>query len=191
MFMVDWFRDVLTTYGLLDKHAKLLFVGLDNSGKTSLLHMLKNEKVGAIPPTLHPNMVELKVGNIIFATHDMGGHSQTRSLWDQYSYDVSGVIFLVDSAEPSRFEEAKYELDRLLTNQKLEGVPFLVLGNKVDSVKAVSEKELREGLGFEYTTGKGIVPIASPGRPMELFMCSILHRQGYGDGIRWLSQYVK
>lgn len=99
-------------------------------------------------------MEELRVGNIIFATHDMGGHYQTRTLWDQYSFDVSGVIFLVDSADPSRFEEAKYELDKLLINKRLEGVPFLVLGNKVDSYNAVSEKELREGLGFEFTTGK-------------------------------------
>lgn len=54
---------------------------------------------------------------------------------------------------------------------------------------AVSEEQLRNVIGLYQTTGKGKIPLESI-RPIEVFMCSVVLRQGYGEGIRWLSQYV-
>merc|ERR1712000_216730 len=77
----------------------------------------------------------------------------------------------------------------LLSCEELQNVPFLVLGNKIDK-GIVSEEQLKNELGITRTTGKGKVPLDGR-RPIEVFMCSIIKRSGYGEGFRWVSQYLK
>ena len=105
---------------------------------------------------------------------------------------VDAVVYLVDAYERERLAESKQELDALLADEALANVPFLVLGNKIDIPYAASEEELRYNLGLvNFTTGKGKVNLEDSNvRPLEVFMCSIVRKMGYGEGFRWLSQYI-
>jgi len=106
---------------------------------------------------------------------------------------VDAVAYLVDACDKERFAESKRELNALLSDEALAKVPFLVLGNKIDIPHAASEDELRYHLGLtDFTTGKGKVNLADQTvRPLEVFMCSVVRKMGYGEGFEWMSQYIK
>ncbi|XP_065891067.1 small COPII coat GTPase SAR1-like [Dysidea avara] len=192
MFLWDWLSGMLNYLGLWKKSGKLVFLGLDNAGKTTLLHVLKDDRMGQHFPTTHPTKEELTMGGISFTTYDLGGHDTARRVWKDYFPAVDAIVFLIDVFDRDRFEESRKELDSLLSDEQIALAPILVLGNKIDKPGAASEEEIRHVLGLHgQTTGKGNIPLKDlQRRPVELFMCSVLKREGYGEGFRWLGQYL-
>ncbi|GJQ11768.1 hypothetical protein GpartN1_g3559.t1 [Galdieria partita] len=188
--MLEWLFNILAYLGLYYKNAKILFLGLDNAGKTTLMHVLRDDKVAQHIPTQQPTAEEVVIGNIKFRAFDLGGHAAARQIWRNYYTKVDAIVYMVDAADRDRFNEAKKELDALLADEQLTDVPFLILGNKIDVPQAASEEELRTALGVHHlTTGKGTNPVKDV-RPIEVFMCSVVRKMGYGEGFRWLSQYL-
>lgn len=192
MFLLDWISGVLNFLGLYKKSGKLVFLGLDNAGKTTLLHMLKDDKLAQHVPTLHPTSEELTLGNIRFTTFDLGGHAQVRRVWKDYFPAVDAIVFLIDVWDRQRFPESITELESLLADEQLANCPILILGNKIDKIGAAGEQEIRHNFNLNgKTTGQGNISRDKlQQRPMELFMCSVKQREGYGEAFRWMSQYL-
>jgi len=189
-FLWNWFTKALNYIGLQNKDATILFLGLDNAGKTTLLHILRDNQAHVSEPTRHATSEDLVMGGVKFTTYDLGGHYAARRVWKDYCHQVDGIVFLVDAADPDRFEESHKELSNLLSSQDLKDVPFLVLGNKVDKKGAVGEKDLRYALDLSQTTGK-TATVEKSARPIELFMCSVIKRKGFADGFKWLAGFIE
>ncbi|CAJ0935968.1 unnamed protein product [Ranitomeya imitator] len=151
--------------------ARILMLGLDAAGKTTILYKLKlNETVCTIP-TVGFNVETVEpIRNVKFTVWDVGGQDKIRALWKYYYQNTEGLIFVVDSADPERFEEARAELFAILETDEMRGVPFVVFANKQDLPRAKQPGEVCEELGLRKigghqwhvqgccaTTGAGIV----------------------------------
>ncbi|XP_050431000.1 GTP-binding protein SAR1b-like [Adelges cooleyi] len=192
---IKWAVRALEFLGLWKKSGKLLFLGLENSGKTTLLHILKDlakDRITQLALELHPKFEEYSVENIKFKTVDLCDHSQASRIRKDNFPTIDAIVFLVDASDRTRINENKFELYSLLLNEPLCNCPVLVLGNKIDRPGALSEHEFKTVFSLAQTTGKGRVARSElPGRPLEVFMCSVLKRQGYTEGFRWLAQYIE
>lgn len=112
--------------GLMNKKAKIVFLGLDDAGKTTLLLRLKEDVMKQMDPTQQPYSEELVLGKrliiegkIRFKAWDLGGHEAARKTWRNYVSDVDGIIYLVDSSNVKRLEESRIELQGVLEMPEL------------------------------------------------------------------------
>jgi len=163
--------------------ARLLFLGLDNAGKTTLLQMLKNDRMVAQVPTLHPQTEELIIDKVRYKAFDLAGHETGRRIWKDYFTSAGAIVFMVDSADRTRFPEAAEELAHLLKDPALEQVCIAVIGTKVDMKEASSEEEFRAAMGVNASS-------LPSGRSVKVFMCSLVEKRGYADAIKWIQEYL-
>ncbi|GMS92506.1 hypothetical protein PENTCL1PPCAC_14681 [Pristionchus entomophagus] len=187
-WLYHWLSDMLYYLGLISRPKKILLVGLDNAGKTTLLHMLNDDRMPESLRTHDPDLTSLQ-----FAEFDLGGmpNSYDRRRWDNFAWAASGIVIIVDAADPDRMEEARKQVDSILNDEKVADIPFLILGNKIDRPGALQEEEFVRALGVRnLRTGNKIGYELWGRRNLEIRMCSIVKRQGYLGGLRWLLQFL-
>lgn len=160
------------------KDMRILMVGLDAAGKTTILYKLKLGEIVTTIPTIGFNVETVEYKNISFTVWDVGGQDKIRPLWRHYFQNTQGLIFVVDSNDRERIEEAREELNRMLNEDELRGAALLVFANKRDLPNAMTSQEVTEKLGL-------------PGiRNRNWFIQSTCAIQGEGlySGLDWLSK---
>lgn len=190
-WVVDFFKDVLFRLGLWKKSAQIVFLGLDNAGKSTLISVLKTGRVTQLDPTKHAHSEQLQIGRVVMQAFDLGGHEAMRKTWRHYYPEVNAIVYIVDAADPDRFAESRRELDNIVASAEMGNVPILVLGNKIDKAGAVSDEELRLALGLASQTNFGVQRLEQLNqKPVELFMCAVVKKSGYEDGFKWLTRML-
>nr|KAG5708008.1 hypothetical protein BaRGS_025146 [Batillaria attramentaria] len=113
--------------------ARILMVGLDAAGKTTILYKIKLNEVVSTIPTIGFNVETVTpVKGVTFTVWDVGGQDKIRPLWRHYFQNSQGVLYVVDSADRERLVESREELHNVLSSDEMRGVPVVVLANKQD-----------------------------------------------------------
>ena len=185
-WLTDLLNSLLSSLGLSEKKGTILLLGLDNAGKTTLLHRLRTGTVQPFPPTDRPHLETFTIeGGVHFAAWDLGGHEAVRHLWEDYACDCNAVVFLVDATDFQRFEEVRDELDALIAEGSVEGVPIAVLLNKCDLDAAQPSDGVARSIGFEELCMRH-------GEEMiNMFRISVLRGEGYQDALKWIASFLK
>lgn len=191
--MWEWLDRLLSYFWWNTKKYNVLFLGLDNAGKTTLMHRLSDNRLVVHEPTQKPTSETFELGNVTFRVTDMGGHESARAIWHEYGMQADGVFFMVDARARDRFDEARAVLNIIMQDEAMAGKPFVILGNKIDKGDAVSESELRQQLMLPATTGKDtkVDDIGENDQPVEIFMCSVVNSTGYGDAFKWMARFLR
>ena len=134
-----------------EQEVRILILGLDNAGKTTILFRLQDdgdEPVQPTIPTIGFNMETLQYKNIKFQVWDLGGQTTIRPYWRCYYPNTDAIIFVVDSADTERLSIAKKELQGMLEEEELKDTILLVFANKQDSPGALDAGGVSEALGL-------------------------------------------
>ena len=132
-----------------DRTMNLIMVGLDATGKTTALSKLELGDIVTTTITKGFDVDTVDYKNITFAVWDVGeGQEKIRPLWRHYYTNVQGLIFMVDSTDKARLDEAREELHKMLNEDEFKEIPLLVFANKQDLPNAMSTVEVAEGLSL-------------------------------------------
>ncbi|WJZ91468.1 hypothetical protein VitviT2T_010535 [Vitis vinifera] len=134
----------------------VLILGIDKAGKTTLLEKLKAlySNLEGLPPdrilpTVGLNIGRVELSNTKLVFWDLGGQPGLRSIWEKYYEEAHAVVYVIDASCPSRFEDSKSALEKILRHEDLQGAPLLILANKQDLGDAASSEEIARYLDLK------------------------------------------
>ncbi|KAI8068136.1 ADP-ribosylation factor family-domain-containing protein [Gilbertella persicaria] len=163
-----------------EKEMRILMLGLDNAGKTTILKRINGEPIDTISPTLGFNIKTLEHENYKLNIWDVGGQKSIRSYWRNYFEQTDALVWVVDSADRLRLSDCKRELSGLLQEERLAGATLLVFANKQDIAGALTEQEIRMALGLDDIKS----------HHWAIFACSAVTGDSLLKGMDWVVQDV-
>lgn len=182
---MGFFSKLAEWLGMKKKEANLVVIGLDNSGKTTIINHLKSQETQShdIVPTIGFNVEKFQSRSLSFTAFDMSGQGRYRNLWEAYYKECHGIIFVLDSSDKIRMSVAKDELNMLLQNPDIKGkrIPILFFANKMDSRDALSGVKCSSMLELDTIRDK----------PWHICASNALTGEGLEEGINWLTDQLK
>uniref|UniRef100_A0A7S4MDR5 Uncharacterized protein n=1 Tax=Vannella robusta TaxID=1487602 RepID=A0A7S4MDR5_9EUKA len=160
---------------------RILVLGLDGAGKTTILYQLQCGEVITTVPTIGFNVETVTYKNIRFQVWDLGGQSSIRPYWRCYYANTSAIIYVVDSADPQRIGISKEELVSMMEEEELKNAALLVLANKQDLPGALDAEQVSEALGLSSLKD----------REWQIFKTSAIQGSGLFEGLDWLVNAIK
>ncbi|XP_032847647.2 ADP-ribosylation factor-like protein 5B isoform X2 [Tyto alba] len=159
---------------------KVIIVGLDNAGKTTILYQFLMNEVVHTSPTIGSNVEEIVVKNTHFLMWDIGGQESLRSSWNTYYSNTEFIILVVDSIDRERLSITKEELHRMLAHEDLRKAAVLIFANKQDMKGCMTAAEIST-----YLTLSSIKD-----HPWHIQSCCALTGEGLCQGLEWMTSRI-
>lgn len=159
-----------------EKEMRILILGLDNAGKTTILKKFSGEEIDTISPTLGFNIKTLEHRGFKLNCWDVGGQKSLRSYWRNYFEQTDGILWVVDSADRRRLQDCCKELNEILVEERLFGATLLVLANKQDLPGALRSQEIEEVLDLKKIQS----------HHWKILPCSAVTGKNLLEGVDWL-----
>lgn len=164
-----------------DSECKIVIVGLNNAGKTTILYKLHLGQVIVTQPTIGSNVEEVKHDNLTFQVWDLGGQENLRATWATYFEDTDAVVFVVDSNDQESLVLAKMELFNAVLQEDLKFSCLLVLANKQDIQGARNAGEIAEDLSLHTIRT----------HEWQIQSCCALTGEGLQEGLSWIAGRIR
>mmetsp|Transcript_39296 Transcript_39296/g.78189 ORF Transcript_39296/g.78189 Transcript_39296/m.78189 type:complete len:211 (+) Transcript_39296:150-782(+) len=160
---------------------KIVILGLNNAGKTTILYRLHLGQVVMTQPTIGSNVEEVKHDNITFQVWDLGGQEKLRAHWSTYFQETDAVVFVVDSNDQDNMVLAKMELFNVVLQEDLKYACLLVLANKQDITGCRNAGEIAEDLSLHTIRT----------HEWQIQSCCALTGEGLQEGLEWIATRIR
>ncbi|GJD07020.1 ADP-ribosylation factor-like protein 2 [Galdieria sulphuraria] len=158
-----------------ERELRILLLGLDASGKTTVAKRLLRQDVTDVGPTFGFDIHTVEYQDYKIHIWDIGGQESLRSYWKNYFESTDGIIWVVDIADSTRLSDCIVELHKTLQDERLVGAPLLLLANKLDRNPEIVKEKLVEAFKLETTLCD---------RPWNIYLCSALYNTGVVQVLR-------
>ncbi|CAI5489664.1 unnamed protein product [Closterium sp. Naga37s-1] len=164
-----------------NREMRVVMLGLDAAGKTTILYKLHIGEILSTVPTIGFNVEKVQYKNVQFTVWDVGGQEKLRPLWRHYFNNTDALIYVVDSLDKERVKQAAREFQTIVSDPLMRNSAILVFANKQDLKGALSPLEVCETMGLQQLRNRywHIQGTCAP------------KGEGLYEGLDWLSNTLK